>query len=298
MNPASFNLTSSDCQQWAWLYPFQGVLYYDHAWLLDYLQPLGQWLPFDPADESAYNEVIQEAQELGFLYPIPGQYALMQINTAFLTVLRQKIAPSYNPDFFASLERSFLEHYRNICTEIRRLQLQTDYLEQNPIEELLNLEWPNIYHALQLSLQGAQDRAIISTVLRAFFKSQSWLQRWIPLAQTILSIVPATKLIERISCLDDLGTTHLDLHQPELARPYAQRALDCYSKIQNEAEAARQLLLMAAIYLELDRLDEAQAACTQAGTVFTALEDEQELQHLNLLQNEISHLRAKASNIS
>lgn len=236
MNAASSILTTEDCQRWAWLFPFQGVLYYDHAWVIDYLLPLNQWLPFDFEDELAYNEVIQEAQDQGFLYPIPGSYALMQINAQFLAQLRLKIVSSYGPDFFAALELAFLGHYQNICTEIRRLQLHTDHLEQDPINELVKLEWPNIYRALQVSIQQGQDSAILSSVLRAFFKSQSWLQDWIPLAQTILAIVPDVNLVKRISCLDDLGTTYLDLNQPEQARPFLQEAWSLLNQLDPDTE--------------------------------------------------------------
>jgi tetratricopeptide (TPR) repeat protein len=252
------------------LAPFSGFI--DRSDLPNYAQQLQQLEPFQDYPFEQLDKAVQEAINWGLLAPIAEvNPRLLSIQPVFPYFLKTKLNEQ-DAATREALRTGFKNHYLGLANSYNQLMNSKDAQEHQLGIFFCNLEYENLYSALQICLER-QDRLVLSihVCLSGYLEKTGDKKGKLQLIQLVYSGLEAysvenkTQEIELtvLGLLDQLGGSYLELKDYEVSRSYYQKSLKLINirdDLPNEVKGS----LVASTYGQLGRVDQALREYDQA----------------------------------
>ena len=216
------NLSASAQKLLLCLAPFKGFI--DRADLANYAQQLQQLEPFADWAFELFEEAIEEAMRWGLLSPYfeGGDGRLLRIQPVFPYFLKTKLAES-DEAVREGLATGFKEHYKGLAAQYQQMMQSKEPEQRNNGQAFCQLEYENLFSALQISLQRRENPTIF------------WcLQTYLGLSKDRNSEIAILEFVSQ--SLEEYGSDLEPEMQEQIVRVSGQKA-NLYLDLQRYSEA-------------------------------------------------------------
>jgi tetratricopeptide (TPR) repeat protein len=222
-----------------------------------------------------WDEVLQEAVNLGLLSPHPIQPSYFCLHPTLPYFLRSRLNAPERTEVKQAIETAFREHYDNVG------QTQIDFLEDEDVQKqqmgksLGSLEHENLLTALNLALEAQVSFYKPYWALSSYLDTKHDERRNLELGQTVLARLenyPSEKLAGSLGfdlavVLQDVATRYLTLKEYAAAEAGYQKALSLYRGL-TDVEERLKAIRCGLMYHQLGIVAQKQSKWAEAEAYF------------------------------
>jgi tetratricopeptide (TPR) repeat protein len=236
--------------------PFNSVI--NLGFLPEYTEQLRKFPTFEDWPFQLWEEVIQETVNWGLMEPLGQGIPIMNLQPVFPFFLRVKLQQTLDETGREHLNQAFMAHYNGVAGFIYTLFDSKEPEEKQVAMVLTELEYENIYAALEMCLQREQSIFNTYRCLSTYIDGTQDQKRGLRLGKMVLKKIegyPSQLLkgelgVELAVVIDTIATRFLLTRQYEQAKNSYLRALEIFQNLTG-LEERQKALVIAGIYHNL-----------------------------------------------
>ncbi|MBE9028661.1 tetratricopeptide repeat protein [filamentous cyanobacterium LEGE 11480] len=264
------NLSAAAQKNLLCLAPFSGFI---HRGLLpNYVQQLqASGTDFAHLTPDLLDDAVQEAINWGLLSPINAEHpSLLTIQPVFPYFLKTKLA-AQDEAFQSALQSGFKNHYEGLAGSYQQLMTSKEPQEKQTGIIFCQLEYENLYHALQIALTR-QESINIFVTLDKYLELKQDIQAELQLAEEVNQVLATYPTEwktgdgarEYVIALNLLGYCYLMTKQYEKAKSTYSQELTAKNSAGDRLSQARTYHQLGRVAQELREWEQARAHYNQA----------------------------------